>query len=539
MRISGRTILLVLAVLAAAYAQSEERPNFLIIITGDMGFTDLGAFGGHDIQTPNLDELALNGIRFTNFHAHARCAASRALLLSGTGNHEAGLGTVLRLQSFRGQRGYEGYLTDRVVTLPEILREGGYRTYVAGKWDLGGPLGGAKSADPTKRGFEKSMVIVRGGGGHYQAINPALRYSRNGEMVAEKDEPTYSTTLFTNALISFFEEDKAIGKPYFALFAPTAPHWPLHDPPDMGGSPDMGDRYAGAYTDGFELLRERRIKAAAAAGVLPKGADLDGYGSKAPDWQSLSEEFNAVNSRVMEIYAAMTTHLDSEVGRLLNKLRDIGALDNTLIMFINDNGAEGGPIFSPPLRKRAAKRVDNSLENLGAGNSWAHMGQGWADAVNAPFRGGKGSVYEGGVRVAAFANWGGANHMESINRQYLNSMDLMPTLLELAGMTHPAPRFDNRDVLPMRGNSVAGILRGNNSTVHEPSEAIALSTAGRHFMYRGNLKLLKELGSDWELYDLAADPYERHDLAGTQPELLQGLLAQFEVQAARSNILDR
>ena len=181
--------------------------------------------------------------------------------------------------------------------------------------------------------------------------------------------------------ISFFEEDKAIGKPYFALFAPTAPHWPLHDPPDMGGSPDMGDRYAGAYTDGFELLRERRIKAAAAAGVLPKGADLDGYGSKAPDWQSLSEEFNAVNSRVMEIYAAMTTHLDSEVGRLLNKLRDIGALDNTLIMFINDNGAEGGPIFRPPLSKRAAKRVDNSLENLGAGNSWAHMGQGWADAV--------------------------------------------------------------------------------------------------------------------------------------------------------------
>ena len=181
-RISGRTVLLVLALLAASYAQSEGRPNFLIIVTDDIGFTDLGAFGGHDIRTPNLDELALNGIRFTNFHGHARCAASRALLISGTGNHEAGFGTVVELRSFRGQRGYELNLTDRVVTLPEILREGGYRTYIAGKWDLGG----TQRVDPTERGFEKSMVILRGGAGHYQAIDPWVRYSRNGEAVAEQ-----------------------------------------------------------------------------------------------------------------------------------------------------------------------------------------------------------------------------------------------------------------------------------------------------------------------------------------------------------------
>jgi arylsulfatase len=210
-------------------------------------------------------------------------------------------------------------------------------------------------------------------------------------------------------------------------------------------------------------------------------------------------------------------------------------------MFINDNGAQGRQIDNLPGTSRAIAlaNVDNSLENLGAGNSWVAMGQGWAEAVNAPFRDVKGSVYEGAVRVAAFANWGDANHVESINRQYLNNMDLMPTLLELAGLTHPAPRFDNRDILPMRGKSFAGILRGNNSAVHEANEAIALSSSGQHFMYRGNLKLLKELRSDWELYDLAADPYERHDLAGDQPELLQELLAEFEIQAARSNILDR
>ena len=536
MRTSGRIILFVLAVLSAAYAQSEERPNFLIIMTDDMGFTDLGAFGGHDIRTPNLDELALNGIRFTNFHGHIRCAPSRALLMSGTGNHEAGLGTQVGFKSaFGGQRGYERYLTDRVVTLPEILRERGYHTYIAGKWDLGGP----QRVEPAERGFEKSMVGVEGAGGHYQAINPKFRssgnarYRRNGEAIAEQDEPTYSTTLYTDALISFFEEDKASDKAFFALYAPTAPHWPLHYPPAMR------DTYAGAYSDGYEVLREQRIKAATAAGVLPEGADLDGYESKATAWQLLSDEDKAINSRLMEIYAAMTTHLDAEVGRLLDKLRDIGALDNTLVMFINDNGALGGPIFRVPANISADKNVDNSLENLGAGNSWARMGQGWAEAANAPFRGGKGSVYEGGVRVAAFVYWGDANHTESINRQYLNNMDVMPTLLELAGMTHPAPRFDNRDVLPMRGKSFAGILRGNNSSVHEPSEVIALSSTGLHFMFRGNLKLLKEVGSDWELYDLAADPYERHNLSGTQPELLQELLAEFEIQAAKSNILDR
>ena len=525
MRTFSRTVFVLLAFLAADCAQSEERPNFLVIVTDDMGFTDLGAFGGRDIQTPNLDKLALEGIRFTNFHGHARCAASRALLMSGTGNHEAGFGTVVNVESFRGERGYERFLTKRVVTLPETLRAGGYRTYVAGKWDL--------KALPSNRGFDESMVIMRGGSGHYQAMNPWVRYVQNGDAVEEQGESTYSTTLFTDAMISFVEDDTSSDQPYFALFAPSAPHWPLHYPPGMR------DTYAGAYDDGYDVLREERIKWAAASGVLPEGVDPAGYQSNAPRWGSLSDEDKAINARVMEIYAAMTTHLDSEVGRLLDGLRKLGALDNTLIILINDNGAEGGPIFRPPQTEAAARKTDNSLENLGAGNSWPHMGQGWAEAVNAPFRDTKGSVYEGAIRVAAFARWVGAEHKGSINRQYLNNMDLMPTLLELAGIAHPAPRYNNRDVLPMRGKSFAGILLGGEVVVHEPSEAIALSTAGRHFMFRGNLKLLKELSFDWELYDLAADPYERHNLAATEPELLQELVAEFEIQAAKSNILDR
>ena len=538
MRYLNCAAMMLLTVLPAACAPSVEPdsvantqgpPNFLIIMTDDMGFTDLGAFGGHDIQTPNLDALALNGIRFTNFHGHLSCAPSRALLMSGTGNHEAGLGTQVDIESFRGRHGYERFLTDRVVTLPEILRAGGYRTYIAGKWGLGGPQG----VDPTERGFEKSMVLLPSGGGHYQPIFHDVRYSRNGEVIAEQEEPTYSTTLFTDALIEFFEADKENDKPFFALFTPTAPHWPLHFPPDMQ------DAFVGAYADGYDVVREQRVKAAEVAGVLPVGADVDAYESEAADWQSLSEDEQTLNSRIMEIYAAMTTHLDSEIGRLLNALRNVDELENTLILFINDNGAQGGPLFGGPRSYSAGREFDNHLDNLGAGNSWANMGQGWADAVNAPFRDGKGSVYEGGLRVAAFANWAGQIRVNSINRQYLNNMDVMPTLLELAGLSHPAPEFDGRQVLPMRGRSFAGLLRGEEGRVHPPDESIALSSAGRHFIYRGNWKLLKELNGDWELYNLATDPYERINLAADEPKLLQELLVDFERQAEISNILDR
>ena len=520
-----RTAFVVLAVMATVSAHSQERPNILVILADDMGFTDLGAFGGHDIRTPNLDELALEGIRFTNFHGHARCAASRALLMSGTGNHEAGFGTVVDIESFRGKRGYEKFLTRRVVTVAEVLRSGGYRTYISGKWDL--------KAQPSKRGFERSMVMMRGGSGHYQAINPWVRYVHNGKMVQEQDEPTYSTTLFTDSMIGFFEEDNSDTRPYFALYAPSAPHWPLHFPPGMSQT------YAGAYDHGYEELRAQRIKGAEAAGVLPDGIDTGGYVARAPRWHSLTQEEKATNARVMEIYAAMITHLDAEIGRLLDELHDVGALENTLILFINDNGAEGGPVFRPPQTSAAARKIDNRLENLGAGDSWAHIGQGWAEAVNAPFRDTKGSVYEGALRVSAFAHWTGVKHELSIDRQYLNNMDLMPTLLQLAGIDHPAPQFEGRNILPMRGKSFAEVLRGNETVVHDPSEAIALSTAGRHFLYRGDLKLLKELDSNWEIYDLSTDPYERHDLAGIRPELLEDLLADFQVQAAKSNFLDR
>ena len=303
------------------------RPNFLIIMTDDMGYTDLGAFGGNDIATPNLDQLAFDGIRFTNFHGHLSCAPSRATLISGTGNHEAGLGTQTDQPSFRGRRNYERYLTDRVATLPEVLRNGGYRTYLAGKWGLSGP----QVLDPTERGFEKSFALLPSGGGHYEAIFHDSRYSLNGQAVQEAGDSTYSTTLFTDNLIAFFEEDRDSDKPFFALFAPTAPHWPLHFPPGMEQS------FAGKYDAGYDELRKRRIAGALQSGVLPEHADVRDYESEAAPWDTLSNSDKAMQSRIMEVYAAMAAHLDQEIGRLLQHMQAAGALDNTLIIVINDN----------------------------------------------------------------------------------------------------------------------------------------------------------------------------------------------------------
>jgi arylsulfatase len=507
----------------------RARPNFLIILTDDMGYTDLGAFGGRDIDTPNLDRLALEGIRFTNFHGHVSCAPSRATLLSGTRNHDAGLGTQVDIGTFRGKKGYERYLVERVATLPEVLRAGGYRTYISGKWGLGGPAG----IDPVQRGFDRSFVLVPSGGGHYQAIMHDSRYSRDGRPVPESGKSEFSTTLFVDELISFFDDDRLSDAPFFALFTPTAPHWPLHFPPGMAGS------HAGAYERGYEALREQRVAGAARAGVLPHDADVDGFVARAEAWNSLSDEDRKMQSLIMEIYAAMTAHLDMEVGRLLRSLDDAGKLENTLIFFVNDNGAQGGPVFGGPRSYSEGRRFDNRAENLGQADSWVNMGQGWAEAVSAPFRGSKASVYEGGIRVAAFANWQGIANPGTVYSHYLNNMDVMPTMLELAGIPIPGPTFGDREIAPLRGRSFAAILEGTNTAVHASDETIVLSSAGRHFVQRGRWKLAKELQSDWELYDLSADPYERINLASDRADILQEMLAEFHAAALESNILDR
>ena len=398
--------------------QQSQRPNFVLVVTDDMGYSDLGSFGSRDIPTPNLDRLALEGIRFNNFHVAPSCAPTRSMLMSGTGNHEAGLGSQIARPEYAGLRGYERYIPKRIATLPEVLRADGYHTYMSGKWHLA-------TGDPSddslagNRGFERSFTIILGGEGHIETVSTTHIYSEDGKRLDESPQDFHSTNLFVDKLLGFMRADEGDDRPFFAWFSPTAPHWPLQP------HPDWIDRFAGKYDEGFDVLCMDRLAGAADAGTLPANARTDGCHKVELPWEALTEEKRLMYRRTMELHAAMVAHLDYEFQRLVDYLDETGQLDNTYIIFMNDNGPQGGGFESrPPDDQR-----DNSLENLGRKGSWVNLGAGWADATSAPYSYSKAVQYEGGIRVPAFVWHSDIANKGTVDNQLLTVMDIMPTIL--------------------------------------------------------------------------------------------------------------
>jgi len=450
------------------------------------------------------------------------------MLMSGTGNHEAGLGSQLVRPEYAGEWGYERYIPDRIATLPEVLRADGYRTYMTGKWHLA-------SGDPTdaslagNRGFERSFAMILGGEGHIETVATTPIYSAGGSRLTDSPQDFHSTNQFIDKLLGFMEADEDVDQPFFAWLALTAPHWPLQP------HPDWIDRFAGKYDDGFDQLCLERLAGAAESGVLPDGAVTDRcYKTELP-WDELEEPKRAMYRRSMELHAAMVAHMDHEIQRLIDYLDATGDLDNTYIIFVNDNGAQGGPFESrPPDDQR-----DNSLENLGRKGSWINVGAGWADAMSISFRGNKAVQYEGGIRVPAFIWHPNVAGKGRVDNQLLTVMDIMPTILDLAGTEAPGDQFEGRGVLPIRGRSFSSVIDDRSALVHSPGEDIALASAGRNVMFRGPWKLVRELGREWELYNLDADPSESTDVSGQEPELKQSMIAAFGEFAKDRNYLDR
>lgn len=516
----------------------DPRPNILLIVTDDMGYTDLGSFGS-EIPTPNLDELAYSGVRLTNFHAAPVCAPARAMLLSGMDNHEAGIGSmdIKRFfdngtepdQTARGyaQPGYEGYLSHRVAALPEVLRDAGYHTYMAGKWDLGRAL--VDETNPAGRGFESSFVQTTGttvhlspaDGGAHGGIRRAdpLVFRENWDVVASLPEDYFSTRVYTDKIIEYIEANRGDGRPFFVYLALTAPHWPLQVPDDWL------DRFAGQYDDGYDAVRDRRVERARELGILPPHADLVDYPRSSTPWAELDETTRAEQARLMEIYAAMVANMDVHIGRLTEYLHDSGEFDNTFILFMSDNGASG----SAP--ESFAEGYDNSLANMGRRDSFIEYGLGWAEAGTAPYRDVKGSVAEGGVLAGAFAAHATLADTGGISREYLTMQDVMPTLLQLAGAEPPMGEYNQRPVLPIRGKSFLSHLQGGASPVHEREEAIGWELHGQRALVRGSWKLLwiptEGEETHWELFDLDSDPFERNDLSSQRPELTQELIGEW------------
>jgi arylsulfatase A-like enzyme len=521
----------------------DERPNFLLILADDLGYTDIGAYGG-EIRTPNIDELASRSIKFTNFHAMPTCAPTRALLLSGTNNHVAGLGSMLPprfLPAIEGQPGYEGYLHERVATLPELLTDAGYHTYMAGKWHLGKQ----KGQWPIDRGFEESFALLIGAGDHFRIGKN--QHVENGDWVEPRSTGFYSTETYTDILISNIAEHHDDGRPFFVYAAYTAPHWPLQVPDDYL------DRYAGVYDEGYDVLRSQRLARAAEKNVIP-GINPDAeFERVGPGWDELDADAQRHYARRMEIYAAMVENLDFHVGRLIEYLNSIGELDRTIILFMSDNGAESDELeFNPTFANIISRRgLDNSLEKLGKPGSFIAYGPGWAQAGTAPFNRFKGFFNEGGTRVPAFLLRGDGSTRFRLDDQYLGAIDITPTILELAGVQPAGETYRGRNVAPIEGRSFAHILAGEAQPIYDANDAFVMELHGGRSVRRGQYKLVWEQPPGntwwgypipdtwyrWQLFDLEDDPGETHDISEMHPELVQELVAVWDEYAEENGVV--
>jgi arylsulfatase len=531
----------------AGSTQDAARPNFLVIVADDLGWSDLGAFGG-EIATPNLDALATKGVRFTGFHTAPTCSPTRSMLLSGVDNHEAGIGTMVesRPASLAQRPGYEGYLNDRVASLAELLQQGGYYTLMSGKWHLGL----TPERGPAARGFEQSYALLQGLGNHFGAdqdgawkkASANATYRENGKFV-RFPQGRYSADYFAERLIGFLDAAPT-DRPFFAYMAFTTPHWPMQAPAETIA------KYKGRYDAGYEALRAERLARQKKLGLVALDQQphpLD----KVKPWASLSAEDKAIESRKMEVYAAMVDQMDQNVGRIVAELKRRGTYDNTVILFLADNGPEGNEIDAPFQVRGVpggAKRlgIDNSLANIGNATSYVGYGAGWAQANSSPSWLVKGYPTEGGTRVTAFAAGKGVVG-ERISRGYLSVTDVAPTLLSLAGISQPQT-YKGRAILPFEGKSLVPVLQGNATEIHGPAEPIGTELFYRRALRKGDWKAVYLPKSDatyprdgvgdgkWQLFNLATDPAESNDLAQSEPAKLAELVADWGRYAAEKGV---
>ncbi|KAJ5201862.1 arylsulfatase [Penicillium cinerascens] len=552
---------------------SQKRPNFLVIVADDMGFSDVGCFGG-EIKTPNIDKLGHEGVRYTGFHSAAACSPTRAMIMTGTDHHIAGLGNLIEFTNYtgwsrfegepvtengnfydakpqRGIPGYEGYLNERVVTIPEILRDGGYHTMMAGKWHLGLK----QERAPHSRGFNRSFAMLPGSSNHFnyrpegevkngtpQFLDTSLicLHNEDGKYVDLDDLPKdfYSSNAYGDKIVEYMSEwyqKKSEGKdtsddPFFAYLAFSAPHWPLQAPKEHI------ENYRGVYNKGPEVLRQRRLANLIKLDMIDKDTEAHPVvDDRVEGWDEFTEYEKEMSCRSMEAYAGMVECMDKNVGKVLDYLKSIDELDNTFIMFMSDNGAEGAayeayPLVKGPLLQHIRKYYDNSFDNIGAANSFVWYGPRWAQAATAPSRLYKLYTSEGGVRVPCIARYPG--YTAAIKHDFATVMDVGPTILEMAGLKHPAPTYQGREVAEMRGKTMHSWLKGETDSVHPKDFVQGWELCGRAAIRVADWKALfipaPKGPHRWQLYNLEKDPGEIYDLSDEYPHKLTELLKHWD-----------
>lgn len=531
MRLHIRLFALVLC-MSQVVAVAAEKPNILVIVADDLGYTDVGAFGG-EISTPNIDALASDGTLLTNFHAAPACAPSRSMLLTGTDHHIAGLGAQPGLLSpeQRGSKHYQGKLLPEVPTLMEQLKAAGYRTLASAKWHLGGQA----PHTPKARGFDRSFVLVQGAGGHFDDTSALEFHPRSFWL--EDDKPFtlpqefYSSDFMTDKMLEYLDEDPS-DAPWFAYLGYTAPHWPLQAPAESI------QKYESQYLDGWDVLRGQRLRGAISAGAVPRGTPAIETEPFTRPWSSLKPEDQRLQARRMQVYAAMIDRMDQNIGRILDALEERGDAENTIVLFLSDNGAASEQMESanPAHQQWLEKNFDNSFDSIGSRRSYVSLGHSWARALTAPFRDSKSKLAEGGGRVPAIMRLPQGLQSERESRQqddsYQHIIDLAPTFLELAG-AKPLPSMRGTSLLPQW-------LDGEES--YNEKTIVAAELFGRRMAQRGSWKALHQSPpwgpGEWQLFNLAKDLGEQTDLSADYPDLLAELIDAYERYADEVGVIE-
>jgi arylsulfatase len=495
----------------AAESKEPSRPNIVVILVDDMGFSDISCYGS-EIQTPNLDKLAAEGLRFTQFYNTGRCCPTRAALLTGLYSHQTGVGAMTADQ---GLPGYMGRLNDQCVTIGQVLQTAGYFTSMAGKWHVGQEHG----VVPWKRGFDDSLNSPAGG--FYYGADPRAALFLNGRQLAvqgpELPKGWYTTDLYTDYGIKFIDDGIAAKKPFFLYLPYNAPHFPLEAPLDEIA------KFRGKYKIGWDELRQQRHAKQIEMGIVDAAWPLSPRPDVVEAWDSVGAEKQERFDHIMSIYAAVVQHMDTAVGRLVEALRQRGVLDNTMILFLSDNGgnAESGPngklLGDPP----------------GGPRSTVFEGQSWATLSNTPFRRYKHFNHEGGIATPLIVHWPDRIHTPGqLRKQVGHVIDIMTTCVDVAGAKYPA-QWDGKPILPMEGRSLIPALE--NKPIER--EALFWEHEGNAAVRVGDMKLVRfgRKGA-WELYDMAKDRTELHDLSKSQPEKAKELQDKWEAWAKRANV---
>lgn len=524
-------LLITLFVGEFSLAQDKEpiKPNIVLIMADDMGFSDIGCFGS-EIPTPNIDALAANGIRFTQFYNSARCSPTRASLLTGLNPHQAGMGRLAEERAgltATAQPGYLGYLNTNCVTIAEALKTAGYSTYIAGKWHLGMR---DESKWPLQRGFDKFYGILAGATSYLAPTFPRGLTANNQQLPKPTNANYYTTDDFTDFAIKTVEEHDT-KKPFFLYLAFNAPHWPL-----QAKQEDIA-LFMGKYKKGWDKMREERLAKQKKLGIFNTSVKLSARDANVRSWDSLSvQEQNDVAYR-MSVYAAQVYRLDLNVGRLVDALKKQGELDNTLIVFLSDNGA-----CAEPYKELGGNTLDKINDATMMGS--VSYGTGWANLSNTPFRKFKSNLYEGGISTPLIACWpkGLKVNAGSINTIPGYLTDIMPTFLDISGAVYPH-NFKGQDILPLQGKSLLPLLVKKPST-NTPSRTLYWEQYGFKAIREGDMKAVftapnlydKSGKGEWELFDLSVDRIETNDISKSKPELLKKLINKWESWAVQSQV---